>query len=92
MGAGCYYTSDIDNERTFWVDIPYESEEDFEEYKAQYLVDFGGESKQSFEDFSYFAQIDFVDNLFYSIESICNSKKFSSWSFDKESRTIESGL
>lgn len=29
MGAGCYYTSRIDQERTFWVEIAEEDEEDY---------------------------------------------------------------
>lgn len=29
MGAGCYYTSRIDRERTFWVEVSSEEEEDY---------------------------------------------------------------
>ena len=38
MGAGCYYTSDIDKEKTFWIELPeFENEFDFEFWKEELI-------------------------------------------------------
>lgn len=74
MGAGNYYTSDIDKEPTFWVNLPHSEGADQLDYEHEHEL--------------------FLENLDYTLDTLCKSNKFKAWDFynDQGKRTLECGL
>jgi len=92
MGAGCYYTSDIDKEKTFWLELPSYTEEDFKAYQAQYLEDCGEHYLGNFEDWCYYQADSDYEYVMSELEYFCDSQLSDCWSFDAKSKRFENSL